>query len=125
MRSRHRGKLRLNGGFGFAVESAPLSNELFDEWGGLPIIAESLAVLVDARQHRRQSDCVRVEHGTAAVPGKPETVGVDDVDVASALSEVLLEDARAFVGKCRRDPGENLFVGDSPSRDPTLIGLLG
>ena len=54
-----------------------------------------------------------------------EAVRVDDVDVAGARCETVLQDARAFVGQRGRDPRDDLLVVHLPPRDAALRRFFG
>src|SRR5581483_244581 len=86
-----------------AVEAASLCNQTLEQRRRIPVVAESSAVLLDAREHRRQPDRVGVEHRSAALPWEAEAVDVDDIDVAGARGVAFLQHPRAFVRERRGD----------------------
>src|SRR4051812_31745100 len=79
-------RLRLLG-----VEAAPFGDQPLEQRRRLPVVAEPRAIFLHAGKDRRQPDRLGVEHRPAAVPREAETVAVDDVDVAGARREAVLE----------------------------------
>src|SRR6266550_9494314 len=65
---------------GFTVELPAFRDEPLEQRRRFPIVTESRAVFLDARQHGVQTDRLGVEHRAAAVPREAEAVHVDDVD---------------------------------------------
>src|SRR5215207_3375236 len=90
---------RVKSGNSVTVEAAPLACQSLEQGCRSPVIAEPLAILVDARQNGWQTDGVGVEHRTTAVARKTEPVHIDDVDVAGTRGVSLFQDAGAFVGE--------------------------
>src|SRR5215510_12571882 len=107
---------------GGIVEPAALGCKPDEQRGGLPVIAEPPAIVLDPAQHGRRADGVGVEHRAAAVARKPEAIAVDDVDVAGAQRESVLEHARALVGQGGHDARQDLVVGDGPAGDAAARG---
>src|SRR5229473_3698922 len=107
------------------VEATALGYELLQKRRRLPVRAEAGAVVLHARQHRGKAHRVGVKHRTAAMTRKSEAVAVDDVDIAGAKRKTFLEHARPFVGQCRRDPCDDLLVGDSLASEATPGRRLG
>src|SRR3954451_3639721 len=86
---------------GGIVEPAAFGGKPGEQVGRLPVVAEAPAIVQHPGEHDQRAEGVGVEHRAAAMAGKPEAVAVDDVDVAGAVREVLLEDPRALVGQRR------------------------
>src|SRR5262249_34543853 len=63
--------------------------------------------------------------GAGGVAREAETVDVDDVDVAGARREPVLQGASPFVGERRRDPRDDLLVLDLAARHAALRSFLG
>src|SRR4051812_23162451 len=63
------------------IKASSFRNQLLQHRRRLPVVAEPGAILLHAREDRRQADGVGVEHRPAAVAREAEAVDVDDVDV--------------------------------------------
>ena len=66
-------------------------------------------------------DRVGVPHGPAAIGGKAVAGDVDRVDVCSALSESLGENARAFIDHDVETSFDDFFTADRPAGNAGLL----
>src|ERR1700733_1552378 len=90
-----KGRMRV---LGSRLRKRPaLRRQLLQQGSRLKVVAELGLKLLEFGQNGLQSDCVGIEHRTAAIDRPAVAVDPDDVDVGRALGLALLEDFRALV----------------------------
>src|SRR5437868_14953855 len=77
-----------------------------------------------AIQNGLESDGIGIKHGSAAVTRKAEAVDINNVDVARAQSETLLQNIRAFIGERSHSARDDLVIGDGAPIDAAFGGGL-
>src|SRR3990170_7388461 len=106
-------------------EALARHGQAVEQRGGPPLVVAACAL---EREHpvadRLEPDLIGPEHRAAAVDRPAVAVDPDDVDIARANGDLLLEDLRALVHHRVEQPLEDLLVGDRATLEALLSGDL-
>src|SRR5262249_61043571 len=104
-------------------EAFPRVSETVEQGCGRP---ERVPGLFLESEHRVakgvEADRVGPEHRAASIDRPAVAIDPDDIDVAGANGDLLLEDLGAFVDHRIEQALQDLLVGDRPTRDAHLRG---
>src|SRR5882757_6463428 len=73
--------------------------------------------------HFRETDRIRVEHGSAAQNGEAVTIQVDEIDIGSALCDSLFQNLRPLVHQRIHEAFDDFAIADVAPGDPDFGGV--
>src|SRR5205814_7739034 len=82
-----------------SVKRATAPGQPYEKQSGTPVVAKLLSVMTYAVQDSLEAHGIGIKHRSAAMTRKAEAVHVNNVDVAWAQSETLIQNVRAFIGE--------------------------
>src|SRR6185436_1685534 len=103
------------------VELPAFTRETFKQWRWRPELTVRLVKPLHARIHLIQTDGVGIEHRAASVARETVTVEIDDIDVARAQGNTLVQNLRSLVDQRIHATLQNFLVADLTPFDAGIL----